>query len=119
MSENRRLYLPLVRRIPLHLREPQIGERSRGRLLIVSEVADQSIGVSVAGVAECDRKVSQVIAGEIEDAGPLAAGRFTIFEPLVVNTKLETVITVRDRKIVCKRRLDVVVARLHPKGRAN
>src|SRR5215213_6941114 len=40
--------------------------------------------------------------------------RFAVEQPLIVNTKLECVIAVRDRKIIGERRFDVIVSDLAP-----
>src|SRR6185369_135392 len=105
--------LPLIRCIPLHLRQTQIRERTRCRFLIVSEVADECVRICIPRVAERVGIVA-VVACEIEDAGPLPTRCLAVQQSFKVNAKLQCVIAVRDRNIVCKRRLDVIVADLTP-----
>ena len=90
--------LPLVRGVPLHLRQPQIGKRTRRRFLVVSEVADQRVRIRVTRVAESGGVVA-VVAGKVENTGPLPAGRF-VQKPFVINAKLRNVIAVRDERLL-------------------
>src|SRR6185503_15311889 len=80
--------LPLVSRIPLHLRQTKIRKRTRCRLLVIPEVANQRVGISVTRVAERDRVVA-VVTGEVEHARPLTTWRFTVLQPFEVNAKFE------------------------------
>src|SRR6185295_8059646 len=58
--------------------------------------------------------VVAVVAGEVEDSGPLAARRFAVQQAFEINTKLERVIAVSDRDVIGERRFDVVVAGFTP-----
>src|SRR5258705_1938362 len=88
-------YLPLIRRIPLNLSEPEIGKRTCTRFLVISKITYQRVGISIARVTKRVGVVI-VITGKVEHTGPLSTGRLTILQTLIVHTKLKGVVSMRD-----------------------
>src|SRR6185295_11833200 len=84
-------HFPRILPIPLHLSQLEISKRTRLRLRVISEITDERVGISVAGIPK-SRGESTVVTGKVEHPGPLPARGFPIKQPLIIHAKLVIVI---------------------------
>src|SRR2546426_3678170 len=103
---------PLVLCIPLEERNLKIGERTRTRLRVAVEIADERVGI---GVARVSKRGSKAAAGaEVECPGPVSTWRFTVPHVLKICPKLITVSAANDREVIGERGEHIVVAYFSP-----
>src|SRR5262249_8181146 len=103
---------PAILRIPLEEIHLQIGMRTRARLCIAVEVADERVGISVSCAAKSS---SEGAAGaEVKCSGPVASRSLAIAHVLQVVAYLEDVRAAIDGQIIGHRRQNVIVACFSP-----